>query len=143
MEVTQMLAIHSILIKIFLGFLLLGVAIPFMTQKNPRSLKKASFVYTLIFQAIITMIAFAGVVAVVTGNLSWTATTTIIMIVVWTILMFIEVKKHKLIKMANLNNIDTAKLLRGAFLKISLIQILLVAIMTVLMILKAKAIIAI
>ena len=142
MEVTQMLAMHSILIKVFLGFLVLGVAIPFMTKKNPRSLKKASLIYTLIFQAIITMIAFAGVVAVVTGNLGWSSPTTIIMIVVWAILMFIEIKKHKLIKMANLDDVDTAKLLRSAFLKISLIQILLVAIMTVLMILKAKGVIA-
>ncbi|MFK5976344.1 MAG: hypothetical protein QM493_07545 [Sulfurovum sp.] len=45
--------------------------------------------------------------------------------------------------MANLNDINTPKLVRSAFLKISIIQILLVAIMTMIMILKAKGIIAI
>lgn len=143
MEVTQMLAMHSILVKVFLAFLVLGLAIPLMTSTNPKGFKKGSFIYTMIFQALATMIAFAGVVAIATGEMSWVEPTTIIMIVVWVVLMFIEIKKYKLIKIANLTNIETAKLLKGAFIKISLVQILLVAIMVVLMILKAKGIISI
>jgi len=141
MEVAQMLAAHSILVKAFLGFLVGGMFIPMMTAKNPTEFKKASFIYTMIFQALATMIAFAGIVAVFTGDLGWSVTT-IIMVVVWAVLMYTEIKKHKLIKMANLNNVDTRKLLKGAFIKISIVQILLVAIMVVLMILKAKGVIA-
>lgn len=141
MEVTQMLATHSILVKVFLGFLVGGLAIPFMTAKNPLGFKKASFIYTMIFQALTTMIAFAGVVAIFTGDLGWSATT-IIMIVVWVVLMYSEIKKHKLIKLANLQNIETHKLLKGAFIKITIVHILLVAVMVVLMILKAKGVIA-
>ena len=139
--IAEMLAVHSILVKAFLGFLVGGLLIPMMTAKNPLGFKKASFIYTMIFQAIATMIAFTGIVAVFTGDLGWPLST-IIMVVVWAVLMYIEIKKHKLIKVANLQNPETHKLLKGVFLKISLVQILLVAVMVVLMVLKAKGIVA-
>ncbi len=140
--IAQMLAAHSILVKVFLGFLVGGLFIPMMTAKNPLGFKKSSFIYTMIFQALATMIAFAGIVAVFAGDLGWSATT-IIMVVVWAVLMYIEIKKYKLIKIANLQNPETHKLLKGAFLKISSVQILLVAAMVVLMVLKVKGVIAI
>jgi len=140
MEVAEMLAAHSILVKAFLGFLVVGIFIPLMVKK-PAGFKKASFIYTMVFQALATMIAFAGIVAVFTGDLGWTVTT-IIMVAVWAVMMYIEIKKHKLVKMANLDNADTFKVIKGAFLKISVVQILLVAIMVVLMILKAKGVVA-
>ena len=140
MEVAQMLTIHSILVKAFLGFLVAGLFIPVLVKK-PAGFKKASFIYTMVFQALATMIAFAGLVAVFTGDLGW-QTTTLIMVVVWAAMMYIEIKKYKLIKVANSQNTDTLKVLKGAFLKISILQILLVAIMVILMILKAKDIIS-
>lgn len=140
MEVAQILAGHSLLVKVFLGFLVGGLAIPFMTAKNPLGFKKASFIYTMVFQAIATMIAFAGFVAVFTGDLGWSVTT-IIMMVVWGLMMFIEIKKYKLIKVAHLENEQTFKVLKSAFVKISLVQVLLVVIMVVLMILKAKGVV--
>ena len=142
MEVAEMLAMHSVLVKIFLGFLVGGLLIPFIAGKTPQGFKKASFIYTMIFQAIATMIAFAGLVAVFTGELGWEMTT-IIMVVVWAIMMYIEIKKYKLIKLANSQNTDTFKTLKSAFVKISVIQVLLVAIMVVLMVLKAKGVISI
>lgn len=140
--VEQMLVAHSILVKVFLAFLVGGLLIPMMTAKNPLGFRKASFIYTMIFQAIATMIAFAGIVAIFTADLGW-STTTIIMVVVWAVLMYIEIKKYKLIKLANLENPDTHKVLKGAFIKISVVQILLVVVMIVLMVLKAKDVIAI
>ncbi|HEY9189738.1 MAG TPA: hypothetical protein VIM88_02635 [Sulfurovum sp.] len=139
--IAEMLIVHSILVKTFLGFLVGGLLIPMMTAKNPLGFKKASFIYTMIFQAIATMIAFTGIIAVFSGDLGWPLST-IIMVVIWAVLMYIEIKKHKLIKIANLQNPETHKLLKGVFLKISLVQILLVAVMVVLMVLKAKGIIA-
>lgn len=138
--VEEMLAAHSILVKVFLGFLLGGLVIPVMTAKNPLGFKKASFIYTMIFQALATMIAFAGIVAIFTGDLGWSVTT-IIMVVLWAVLMAIEIKKHKAIKLANLENVQTHQMLKGAFLKITLLQIVLVAGMVVLMVFKAKGMI--
>ena len=139
--IEEMLAAHSILVKVFLGFLVVGLFIPMITAKNPMGFRKASFIYTMIFQAIATMIAFAGIVAVFAGDLGWSLST-IIMVVVWAVLMYIEIKKYKLIKLANLQNPDTHKLLKGAFLKISSVQILLVVVMVVLMVLKVKGVVA-
>jgi len=135
--VAEMLAGHSLLIKVLLGFLVGGMFIPMMTAKNPLGFRKASFIYTMMYQALLTMIAFAGIVAIFTGDLGWSATS-ILMVVVWAVLMYIEIKKHKVIKMANLENPDTHKLLKGAFLKISSVQLLLVIVMVVLMVFKAK-----
>jgi len=138
----EMIVSHSILVKVFLGFLVGGLLIPMMTAKKPLGFRKASFIYTMIFQAIATMIAFSGLIAMVTGELGFTLST-IIMIVIWAALMYIEIKKYKLIKIAKIENPETHKLLKGAFLKISAVHILLVAVMVVLMVLRVKGIIAI
>jgi len=142
MDIGLILATHSILVKVFLGFLVGGLLIPFLTGNNSTTFRKSSFIYTMIFQAIITMIAFTGVVAVFAGDLGW-STTTIVMIAVWGMMMIIEIKKYKAIKLANLQNTETHKVLKSAFIKISVIQILLVAIMVVLMVLKAKGVVAV
>lgn len=132
---------HSILIKLFLGFLVGGLFMPMMTTKNPQALKKVSLIYTFIFQGIITMIAFAGLVAMVMGEYSMSLAI-IVMIVIWVVMMYIEIRKHKLVKVANLGNPATYKLIKGLFVKIGVIQILLVAAMVVLMVLRAKGVIS-
>jgi hypothetical protein len=140
--IEEMIASHSILVKVFLGFLVGGLLIPVMTTKNPLGFRKASFIYTMIFQAIATMIAFTGLIAMVMGEFGLTLST-IIMIIIWAALMYIEIKKYKLIKVSKIENPETHKLLKGAFLKISAVHILLVTIMVVLMVLRVKGIIAI
>jgi hypothetical protein len=140
MVIEQILVTHSILVKVFLGFLVGGLAIPFMTANNPLGFRKGSFIYTMIFQGIITMIAFAGIVAVFSADLSWEVST-ILMVAIWALMMVIEIKKYKAIKLANLQNVETYKVLKSAFIKISIIQILLVVIMGVMMLLKAKGIV--
>ena len=132
-----MIASHSILVKVFLGFLVGGLLIPVMTTKNPLGFRKASFIYTMIFQAIATMIAFTGLIAMVMGEFGLTLST-IIMIIIWAALMYIEIKKYKLIKVSKIENPETHKLLKGAFMKISAVQILLVAVMVVLKVMEVK-----
>ena len=139
--IETILLTHSILIKMFLGFLVGGLFMPMMTGKNPQALKKISMIYTFIFQAIITMIAFAGLVAFIVGEYSMNLAI-ILMIVVWAVMMYIEIRKHKLVKVANLGNPKTYKLIRGLFIKIGIVQILLVAAMVVLMVLRVKGVIS-
>jgi len=138
----QLFATHSIMVKVFLGLLVAGMFIPMMTAKNPLGFRKASFIYTMVFQGLITMIAFTGLIAMVIADMSMSISIGI-MIAIWAILMIIEIKKYKLIKFAKLENEDTHKVLKSGFIKISIIQILLVTIMVVLMILKAKGILSI
>jgi len=138
----EMIVSHSILVKVFLAFLVGGLFIPMMTAKKPLGFRKASFIYTMIFQAIVTMIAFSGLIAMITGELGLTLST-IIMIVIWAALMYIEIKKYKLIKIAKIENPETHKLLKGAFIKISAVQIFLVAVMVVLKVMEVKGAISI
>ncbi len=138
----QMFITHSILVKIFLGFLVLGLLVPMITNNKPLKFRKVSFIYTMIFQAIITMIAFTGLVAMVTAEAS-ISIGIIIMIVIWAILMYIEIKKYRLIKLSKIEDPQTYKVLKGGFIKITIIQILLIALMVVLMILKSKGIVSI
>jgi len=139
--VEQVIVSHSILVKIFLVFLLAGFFIPFVTKNNPLGFKKVSFIYTMSFQAIATMIAFTGLVALVMGNFGMSLSV-ILMIVVWVLLMYIEIKKYKLIKAANIENDEVHKLLRSAFIKISAVQVMLVVMMVVLKIMEVKGVIS-
>ncbi len=138
----QMVASHNFLVQVFVVFLIGGLLIPMMTVKKPLIFRKASFIYTMIFQAIATMIAFSGLVAMITGELGLTLST-IIMIIIWAALMYIEIKKYRLIKMARIENPETHKLLKGAFMKISAVQIFLVIVMVVLKVMEVKGAISI
>jgi len=139
--IDDMIMVHSVLVKVFLIFLVAGIAIPFLTANNPFGFRKASFVYTMVFQALAAMIAFTGIVALFAGDLGWSFST-ILMVIVWLALMFIEIKKYKLIKVGNVQKESTFQLLRGAFVKISILQTLLVVIMIVLKVLEAKGMIS-
>ncbi len=140
--IEQMLATHSILVKVFLAFLVAGLFIPKMTTRKPLGFRKASFIYTMIFQGIATMIAFTGLIALVAGELPFSFAI-ILMTIIWAAMMFIEIKKYKLIKIAKLENPETHKVLKAGFIKISILQILLVAIMVALMVFKAKGLLSI
>jgi len=137
-----MLMTHSILVKAFLGFLVLGLLVPIMTKTKPLGFKKASFIYTMIFQAIITMIVFAGIIAMVSGDIPF-AVNTGIMVGVFAIMMAIEIVKHKRIKKSNTEDEETFKVLRGSFLKAGILNIVILMAMVVLMILKSKGVVSI
>ncbi len=135
-----MLMTHSILIKAFLGFLVLGLFLPFVA-KSPLGFKKASFIFTMVFQALITMIAFAGMIALVSGNMDFTLSI-IIMVIVFAIMMVLEITKHKRIKKADTQDEATLKALRAGFVKTNIINIVILVAMVVLMILKAKGVVS-
>ena len=137
-----MLLTHSILVKAFLGFLVLGLFIPMMKKNNPLGFKKSSFIYTMIFQAIMTMIVFVGVIAMVSAEIPF-AMNTAIMIGVFSIMMALEIVKYKSIKKSNTEDEDTFKTLRGSFLKTGILNIIILMGMVVLMILKAKDVVSI
>ncbi|MBD3788955.1 MAG: hypothetical protein IE885_01095 [Campylobacterales bacterium] len=137
----EILLSHSLLVKLFLGFLVGGLVMLLIGSKDPLKLKRTSFIYTLIFQGIITMIAFAGLVAMVVGKFGM-GLDIILMVLIWGVLMYIEIRRHKLIKFANLQNEETYRMLKVLFVKIITIQIALVTAMVVFKILQAKGVIS-
>jgi protein-S-isoprenylcysteine O-methyltransferase Ste14 len=140
--VAQIIATHSILVKIFLAFLVAGFFIPMMTAKHPLKFRKASFIYTMIFQAIASMVAFTGLVAMAMGEYSFSISI-ILMTLIWVAMMYIEIKKYKVIKTTNVEDPAKHTLLKDLFYKISAVQVFLIAVMVVLMVFKSKGLIAI
>ena len=88
----------------------------------------------MVFQALMSMIVLAGIVALVAGKLPF-GVTTIIMIVIFGVMMALEIVKYKKIK--NSNGKESA-----GFLKTGIINILILVAMVVLMILRAKGVVA-
>ena len=137
--IETMLMTHSILIKAFLGFLVLGLFLP-MVAKSPLGFKKASFMFTMIFQALMTMIVFVGIIAMVYADLPFELST-IIMVIVFAIMMALEITKYKRIKKSNTEDEATFKIVRSGFTKTTIINIVILVAMVVLMILKSKGIV--
>ncbi len=133
---------HSLLIKVFLAFLILGLFIPKVTSSSTLKFRKASLIYTMIFQAFMTMIAFSGIVALIVGDLPF-GISTMIMIVVFTVMMTLEIVKFKKIKKANLEDESIFATMRSNFIKIGIINIIILVLIVLLMILKSKGVIAI
>ena len=132
----EMLLTHSILIYTFIGFLVLGFLVP-ATKKEPLAFKKASFLYTMIFQAIITMIVFSGIVVLVVGDFAFDMNI-IIMIAVFAMMMGIEISKYKRIKKADAEDEATFNMLRSGFTKASVLNLIVLVGITVFMIVKSK-----
>lgn len=138
--IDEMLATHSLLVKIFLGFLVIGIFLPYMYAKEMRAFKKMSFIYTMVFQGLITMIMFSGMIPLFTVGGVGFSIFVAIMIAVWVAMMILEIKKHKQIKVAPMQDNARFQLLKSKFIKVSALQIILVALMVVIMILRSKGI---
>jgi hypothetical protein len=134
--IETMLMTHSTLIKAFLAFLILGLFIPKMTANDPLKFKKASFLYTMIFQAIITMIVFSGIVALVVAEMDF-GMSIIIMIAVFAVMMGIEISKYKKIKKADLEDEATFSMISAGFTKASVLNLIVLVGITVFMIVKS------
>jgi len=133
-----MLLTHSTLNYIFIAFIVGGFFVPIMV-KEPLGFKKASFIYTMIFQAIITMIAFSGIVALVSGDMPFNLPI-IVMIVVFAAMMGIEISKHKRIKKANTEDEATFALLRSGFTKANVLNLMIIIGLTIFMMVQSKGI---
>ncbi len=131
----EMLLTHTILVYLFIGFILSGFLIPVMV-KEPLAFKKASFIYTMIFQAIITMIAFSGMVALVVGEIDFNLPI-IVMVAVFAVMMGIEISKHKKIKKANLEDEATFEMIGAGFTKANVLNLIVLVGITVFMVVQA------
>jgi len=139
--VEQMVAYHSLFIKMLMGVLFVGLALPFATDKL-ETLRRYSFIYVMIFHALSSMVAFGGLVAFYVGKFSWSFSLTL-MVLVWAAMMFVETKKHLLIKRLQGPQFEAnASFYQKSFSKLSLLSLLIVVVMVVLKVLEKKDIIA-
>jgi len=135
--VEEIVASHRFLVELFALFVLFGLVIPKMTAGKSLKFRKASFIYTMIFQALATMAAFTGLVAMVVGKYAF-GLSIILMILIWGTLMFIEIKKYKTIKIAQVENAETHLLLQTLFYKITIVEFFLIAVMVAIKMMEVK-----
>jgi hypothetical protein len=122
--INELMFVHKILVYIFAIFLLVGFVMPSMIN-DAFKFKKMSFIYTMTFQAFASMVAFAGLVVLYAGHMSWDIFS-VSMVLVWAMMMFIEIKKHRLIKYADLTKEQNFTIIKQGFNKISILQVLII-----------------
>jgi hypothetical protein len=122
--INELMFAHKILVYMFFIFLVAGFALPSVIS-DAYKFKKASFIYTMVFQAIASMVAFAGLVVLYAGRMSWDIFS-ISMVLVWAMMMFIEIKKYRLIKYADLTHSENFAIIKKGFGKISILQVLII-----------------
>jgi len=132
--INELMFVHKVLVYIFFIFLVAGFAVP-PTINDAFRFKKTSFIYTMIFQAFASMVAFAGLVVLYAGHMSWDMFS-VSMVLVWGMMMFIEIKKHRLIKYADLTQEQNFTVIKQGFNKISILQVLIIVAMIGVMSLK-------
>jgi hypothetical protein len=138
---TEIVATHNLLVQVFLWFLIGGLLIPYITRHDGKGFRKASFIFTFVYQALATMIAFSGLILLVLSSMGLQSSI-ILMIIIWVLLMFVEIRKYKSMKVANLADTAVHTTFKKRFYKATAIQILLVVGMVVLTVLMKKGIVA-
>jgi len=132
----MMLSTHSILNYIFIGFLILGFAVPTMV-KEPLAFKKASFIYTMVFQAIITMVLFSGIVGLVVGEFAFDMPI-IVMVGAFAVMMAIEISRHKRIKKMNLEDPKNFEMAQSGLYKAGVLNLIVVLAVTIFMFVRTQ-----
>jgi len=131
-----MLSTHSILNYIFIGFLILGFAAPTMV-KEPLAFKKTSFIYTMVFQAIITMVLFSGIVGLVVGEFAFDMPI-IVMVGAFAVMMAIEISRHKRIKKMNLEDPKNFEMAQSGLYKAGVLNLIVVLAVTIFMFVRTQ-----
>jgi len=99
-EFDEMVFYHSFLINLMLGLVVVGMIIPFIGKLCSKSIKRMR-IYMFVSHGLLTMIAFAGLIAFVFSKMSWNISM-IFMVIAFFALIGIEVIKYK--KMLNTRN---------------------------------------
>jgi len=131
-----MLSTHSILNYIFIVFLIIGFAIPTMV-KDPLGFKKASFIHTMVFQAVMTMLLFSGIVALIVGNMPFNLPI-IVMVGAFAVMMAVEISRHKRIKKSNLEETANFEIAQSGFYKAAVINLIVILAVTFFMFFRSQ-----
>lgn len=126
--IETMLSTHSILNYVFIVFLIIGFAIPSMV-KDPLGFKKASYIYTMVFQAIITMVLFSGIVALIVGDFPFNMPI-IVMVGSFAVMMAVEISRHKRIKKSNLEDSENLEMAQSGFYKAGILNLIVILAVT-------------
>lgn len=127
-EFNEMVLYHSVLIKVMLGVLVVGMVIPFLSRECPKTVKRLR-IYMFFSHGLLSMIAFSGLIAFVFADLPMTLSM-MAMIVIFFAMIMIEVVKYKKV-LKNQQAENCATYARVTVSLYSVINIVLIAAMVI------------
>jgi len=95
--VQESLLYHAVIIKMFLWFLILNIVLPMLFKKDSVIGIKAVRVSAFIYSALLTMVAFTGMILFMLGTTPWSMDMTL-MVILFIILATIETIRIKKLK---------------------------------------------
>jgi len=120
----EMVLYHNILVWFLVIILLIGGSIPFWSSDVSKSIKRMR-IYMFWFHAIVTAVAFSGLVTFIFGKIDWNISI-IAMIIVYVLLSLLESLKYiKILKLSKREQ-NPIKKIESISILYTLINILLV-----------------
>ena len=135
-EFEEMIFYHAILLKAMLGVLIVGMIIPFLSAECSKTIKRMR-IYMFVSHALITMIAFTGLIAFVFGKIDMNFSI-IMMIVAFLAMIMIEVLKYKKVLRTGTSQ-GCAKTGRASVIIYTVLNIAIIAGLVIYKIMEAKS----
>ena len=135
-EFEEMIFYHAILLKAMLGVLVVGMIIPFLSSECSKTIKRMR-IYMFVSHALITMIAFTGLIAFVFGKVDLKIDI-IVMIISFLTMIMIEVVKYKKLLRTGTSE-GCAKTGRASVIIYTILNIAIIAGLVVYKIMEAKS----
>jgi len=135
-EFDEMVLYHAILIKVLLGVFVIGMVIPFLSAECSKTIKRTR-IYMFVSHGLITMVAFAGMVAFVFAQMDINIEI-VAMIVAFLAMIGIEVVKYRKILKGGTAE-GCAKKARVTAVMFGLLNIAIIAAFVVYKVMEAKS----
>jgi hypothetical protein len=136
-EFNEMILYHSMLIKMMLAVLIVGLMIPFLSGECAKTIKRMR-IYMFVSHGLLTMIAFSGMVAFVFADMAFNLSI-VVMIVAFFAMIGIEVVKYKKILKSRLEPISCLKKSRLTAVMYTILNIAIIAGLVVWKIMEHKS----
>ena len=93
----EALLYHAIIIKIFAALLLLNIVVPLLFQNDSTRAIKAVRISVFFYSALLTMIAFSGLIVYMIGTFAWDLYITLMLLlfILLSVLEYFRIKKLK------------------------------------------------
>jgi len=137
-EFDEMILYHSVLIKVMLGLLFIGIIIPFLSADCAKSIRRAR-IYMFFSHGLLSMIAFSGIIALIFAHMSLTRDM-MVMIVLFFVMIMLEVVKYKRVQKGVLDKESCNKKARVNSVVFGLINMAIIAGMVVYMVAQKNAV---
>ena len=136
-EFEEMVLYHAFLIKIMLGFVVIGMIIPFIRKACGKTIKHKR-IYMFISHGLLSMIAFTGLIALVFSKMSLNLSM-IFMIVVFFILIGLEILKYRKMLNTRYDKENCTKNMRKIAFKYGIVELALIASLIISKIMEYKS----